>query len=89
MKKKVSNCSCLSGMVFKTIGGHQQGEGMVWGFLASTQHKSVNRNLVLLSLMVSRGILWHLMPLCSKQLLDFAGTQKVFYLILIPVGGLA
>lgn len=77
-------------MVVKTIGGHQQGEGMVWGFLALTQHKSVNRNLVLLSLMVSRGILWHLTLLWSKQLLDFAGNHKLFYLILlIPVGGLA
>lgn len=29
MKKKVSNSSCLSGAVVKTICGHQQGEGMV------------------------------------------------------------
>lgn len=52
--------------------------GLGFSCLTTTQHESVNRNFVLLSLLVSQGILWYLMSLCSKQLLDFAEITRIF-----------
>lgn len=44
----------------------------------TTRKCEQERNFVLLSLLVSQGILWYLMSLCSKQLLDFAEITRIF-----------
>lgn len=47
----------------KKTGSRGQGEGRVWSF--SPCHRSLGRNLVLLTLVVSWGVLWYLMHLRS------------------------